>query len=149
MCFPVNFVKFLRTPFLTEHLWWLLLRLNIYIWKTKFSSHKRYLFGLLFSRNARKTHTDQSILLTFLLCLKRNVSPTLKRSSCEKVFPNCVYHGYNLIRWRFFIPCDNWKALFFIQIYRYAEVWCNHHVAALVETSISKKVRILYSLFPQ
>ena len=24
-CFPVNFVKFLRTPFLTEHLWWLLL----------------------------------------------------------------------------------------------------------------------------
>ena len=24
-CFPVNFVKFLRTSFLTEHLWWLLL----------------------------------------------------------------------------------------------------------------------------
>ena len=25
MCFLMNFVKFLRTPFLTEHLWWLLL----------------------------------------------------------------------------------------------------------------------------
>ena len=25
--FPVNFAKFLRTPFLTEHLWWLLLNL--------------------------------------------------------------------------------------------------------------------------
>ena len=24
-CFPVNFEKFLRTPFFTEHLWWLLL----------------------------------------------------------------------------------------------------------------------------
>ena len=24
-CFPVNFMKFLRTPFFTEHLWWLLL----------------------------------------------------------------------------------------------------------------------------
>ena len=24
-CFPVNFAKFLRTPFLTEHLWWLLM----------------------------------------------------------------------------------------------------------------------------
>ena len=24
-CFPVNFVKFLRTPFCKEHLWWLLL----------------------------------------------------------------------------------------------------------------------------
>ena len=23
-CFPVNFVKFLRTPFFIEHLWWLL-----------------------------------------------------------------------------------------------------------------------------
>ena len=25
-CFPVNFVKFLRTPFYKEHLWWLLLK---------------------------------------------------------------------------------------------------------------------------
>ena len=25
MCFPVNFAKFLRTTFLTEQLWWLLL----------------------------------------------------------------------------------------------------------------------------
>ena len=24
-CFPVNLVKFVRTPFLTEHIWWLLL----------------------------------------------------------------------------------------------------------------------------
>ena len=24
-CFPVNLTKFLRTPFFTEHLWWLLL----------------------------------------------------------------------------------------------------------------------------
>ena len=28
-CFPVNFVKFLRTPFLTEHLRWLLLYFTI------------------------------------------------------------------------------------------------------------------------
>ena len=25
MCFPVNFAKFLRTPFIIQHLWWLLL----------------------------------------------------------------------------------------------------------------------------
>ena len=30
-CFPVNFEKFLRTPFLTEHLRWLLLYLISYI----------------------------------------------------------------------------------------------------------------------
>ena len=28
-CFPVNFVKFLRTPFLTEHVRWLLLKFYI------------------------------------------------------------------------------------------------------------------------
>ena len=27
-CFPVNFVKFLRTPFFIEHLWWLLLNIQ-------------------------------------------------------------------------------------------------------------------------
>ena len=26
-CFPVNFAKFLRTPFYIEHLWWLLLHI--------------------------------------------------------------------------------------------------------------------------
>ena len=43
---------------------------------------------LLFSRKARKTHTDQSIIQAFLFCLKRNVSQTFKSSSCKKVFPN-------------------------------------------------------------
>ena len=28
-CFPVNFVKFLRTPFYTEHLWWLFPQIHI------------------------------------------------------------------------------------------------------------------------
>ena len=28
-CFPVNFVKFLRTPFFIEHVWWMLLYISI------------------------------------------------------------------------------------------------------------------------
>ena len=28
-CFPVNFAEFLRTPFITEHLWWLFLEIQI------------------------------------------------------------------------------------------------------------------------
>ena len=28
-CFPVNFMEFLRTPFFTEHLWWLLLLIEM------------------------------------------------------------------------------------------------------------------------
>ena len=38
-CFPVNFVKFLRTLFLTEHLWWLLL--YVPIWARSVSYLKR------------------------------------------------------------------------------------------------------------
>ena len=30
-CFPVNFVKFLRTPFYIEHLWWLLLKIVVQV----------------------------------------------------------------------------------------------------------------------
>ena len=38
-CFSVNFAKFLRTPFLTEHLWWLLpTKIRLKINKTKHKS---------------------------------------------------------------------------------------------------------------
>ena len=58
------------------------------MWKSNFFHYKHYLFGPLFSRNAKKTHADQSILPTSLLCLKRNISLTLKSSSCKKSLPN-------------------------------------------------------------
>ena len=31
MCFPVNFVKFLRIPFFIEPFWWLLLKIGKHI----------------------------------------------------------------------------------------------------------------------
>ena len=45
-----------------------------------------------------------------------------------------------------FVLFDNWKTLFFTQIYRYLEVWCNHHVAAFSEANVLKEVCILCSL---
>ena len=33
-----------------------------------------------------------------------------------------------------FIPCDNWKAMFFIKVYRYPEVFFNRNVLVLFET---------------
>ena len=35
-CFPVNFVKYLRTPFLTGHLWWLLLYERLHLQQQNF-----------------------------------------------------------------------------------------------------------------
>ena len=66
------------------------IRLNIYMRKSKLSSYKEYLFDLLFSTNAKKAHADQSIPRTFLLCLKRNVLQSFKKSSCKKVLIRCV-----------------------------------------------------------
>ena len=87
------------------------------------------MFGLLFLRNKKKTHADPSILQACLLCLKRNVSQTFESSSYKNVYPN-------LIRGMFFIPCDNWKILFFMQIFHFLDVWCNRHVVAFFETSV-------------
>ena len=42
-CFPVNFVKFLGKPLLTEHLWWLLLVLQIGILRNFPISTRQYM----------------------------------------------------------------------------------------------------------
>ena len=38
-CFPVNFVKFPRTSFTIEHLWWLLLQINLAEAHSRFKAH--------------------------------------------------------------------------------------------------------------
>ena len=65
MCFPVNFAKFLKTPFLTEHLQWLLLLIES-SWSLQYSNT---LMGL--SQN-RKCHSNALIFangLNFVLLL--------------------------------------------------------------------------------
>ena len=51
MCFPVNFVKFLRTPFFTEHIWWLLLSLSVKILVKKNIVYKEEYFFPEFLKN--------------------------------------------------------------------------------------------------
>ena len=43
-----------------------------------------------------------------------------------------------------FIPRGNWKALYFIKVYRLSEVLYNRYVLAFFETSDFKGVRILF-----
>ena len=100
-----NTTSILNCYFIT--LWHI--RLNIHIWKTKFTFYKQYFLGLPFSRNVKKSNTDQSLQQAFSFCLKRSVSLTFKNASYKKVFPKCVYDWYNLLCWMFFILCDNWK----------------------------------------
>ena len=66
-----------------------LIKLNVYVQKTNFTSQKQYLFGFLFSRNARKTPTDQ-IHYNFFLLWKQTSHKTLKVAD-EKNFFSSVY----------------------------------------------------------
>ena len=53
-CFPVNFVKFLRTHLFIEHLWWLLLAFRYlpkYVMYAKILAHVRRFYG-----NSRTLH---------------------------------------------------------------------------------------------
>ena len=52
-----------------------------------------------------------------------NDSQTFKSSSCKKSFLQCVCYKCNLLRRMFFVPCDNWKTLFFLRVCRYCEIF--------------------------
>ena len=57
-CFPVNFEKSLRTPFYTEHLWWLLLTIavrEIYYATLKYNTY--IFFGPPLPKTKKKNYT--------------------------------------------------------------------------------------------
>ena len=94
-----------------------LIKLNIYMKKTKFKSHKQYLCCVLFSGNVETNIQTKMYYIFLALSLKRNGSQTFKCSSSNKPFLQCICYWYNLLRQKcFFILCDNWKTLFFIKI---------------------------------
>ena len=71
-CFPVNFVKFLRTPFLTEHLWWLHLAIPSRLYQVEhfcyseqvIPSRRFWIFceGYIWSRTFLPCYSEQVIL---------------------------------------------------------------------------------------
>ena len=73
----------------------------------------------------------------------------LKEAAAKKSFPSVHTVNTTCFDECLFIACDNWKALFLIDIYCYSEVWCNRHVTAFFETSDLKEVSILYPSSPQ
>ena len=72
-------------------------KLNMYIWKNKVTSHKHHLFGLFFYRSGKETLTDQSILKFFLVCLKIDYSQTFKCSG-KNLFLQCACYWHNFLR---------------------------------------------------
>ena len=86
------------------------IKIKLFIQETKFTFHKQCLFGLLFSRNAEKTYTDQSKLQVVLLFLKRSELETLKCSSCKKIFfSTFFFHFFSVISATYFDECFMWQ----------------------------------------
>ena len=66
-CFPVNFAKFLRTPFFIEHLWWLLLVNKLNVSVKIFSSFK---LVCLFINPLSAQNTAWRLRLYFIIKLR-------------------------------------------------------------------------------
>ena len=60
---------------------------------------------------------------SFLISLKRNDSQTFKSGCCKNPFLQCARYWYNLLRWMFYILCDNSKALLSVEVYHYSEIF--------------------------
>ena len=67
-CFPVNFAKFLRTPFTIEHVWWLLLHTKLIMIETElFLSYENPMSmpWIRFSRNKMSMNSYKQSNLLF------------------------------------------------------------------------------------
>ena len=95
------------------------IRLNINIWKTKFSSHKQYLFDLLLPRTAKKTHTDQSIYKLSCTVWKKKSHKPLKVAAAKKSFPSLCTIETTCFNECFYCM---WSLEFFIQITFYTNL---------------------------
>ena len=54
-----------------------------------------------------------------------------QKAAAKKLFLQCAYYRYNLLRWTFFIPRDNWKTLLFTKMFRCSDVFFHRHIVAL------------------
>ena len=105
------------------------IKLKIYIWKTKCTSNKQYLFGSVFSRNAKKTHAYQNIqqffsfLIQQIICYsvwKKRLCKTWNIAAGEKLFSSqFVCSSYHWLQWMFCIPSNT----FFKKVYCYSEIF--------------------------
>ena len=69
----------------------------------------------------RPVHTK--VYYTFFTVWKETTHKPLKIATAKKPFLQSVCYWYNLLRWMFFILCDNRKALFFIKVYLCSDIF--------------------------
>ena len=123
------------------------IRLNIYIWRTKLSSHTVFIWSSLLKKCKEDTYIPKYTTNFFAPSEKKPHKP-FKLAVAKRSFAS-VYIIDTTCFDEYFLFHAITRGFIVIQIYRYLEVWCNRHVAAFFETSILEGVCILYPLSPQ
>ena len=115
------------------------------IGEIKFTSHKQYLFGLLFSIKVKEDSYRPKYTSSFLICPNRNDSQTFKSSSYKKNFLQYYFIDANCFYKWVFAPCDNWKMLFFLIFCPYCEIFSTAILLLSLKQVFWKK-SIFYSI---
>ena len=89
MCIPMNFAKFLRTPFPKEHLCWLLLKVVIF---SKFETSKILIQNFNDLENSLSQHiTHNKTVVPLRWCYKENTENSREvLSGIRKLLEQCV-----------------------------------------------------------
>ena len=104
---------FIQTKFTFRYI-----KLSIFMQEIKFTSQKEYIIGRLFSRNAKKTHTDQSTLQNFY-SVQIETTHNHSKVAAAKNISFSVYIADTFDEC-FFLQCDK---LFFIKVCCYFEIF--------------------------
>ena len=85
LCFPVSFAKFLRTPFLTKHLWWLPLnRCDCQQW-ISYSASKKYLLPQKFRNSHHRCSVKEGLLLEKGSSIAKVLRSLTLKNICERL----------------------------------------------------------------
>ena len=103
-CFPVSFAKFLGTPFLAEHLWWLLLIIessgrlnstyfsNIGLKSSKYLLLKKYVL-IINEGQIWKKFNEHFINVTSRLKLRNCPNSSNKRNTLDDLIEKLKFHS--------------------------------------------------------
>ena len=99
------------------------MKLNICMQEIKFTFHKQYLFGRLFSRNAKKTHADKSPLQIFHSVSKETTHKPSKVAASKNLSSSVHAIDTTCFDECFLFHLITGSHYFFVKVCRYFEIF--------------------------
>ena len=124
-------------------LWYI--KLTTYIYKNRFTSHKKYLFGLIFSENPKKSHTNQIYYKFFYSAWREATHKPSKVATAKKIF-SIVFVIVTTNFDKCFHSMWQLEDIVFNKSLSIPPGLFNCHVLALFETNDLKEVRFFFYL---